>query len=323
MTTLLTPKLDLVFKLLFAEHENLLLDLINSVLAYPNHLRIKHVEVKNPTVLPDDLTEKFIILDILAIDDRQQQYDIEMQVQRYAAYPERALFYLCRLYGTQLESGADYGKLLPVIGIHFLDFEHFPMIPEWHTCFELRETHYHDLCLTRDLSLHLFELPKLERAERAGIWGDSEWEWLHFLNHAHEENSANMRTQYRNSTIHHAFDVLESLSADKETRYRAEMRDRALKNEIFQLRAAREEGFEEGHQNGMQQGLQQGMQQGLAFALEVKFGDKGRALMPLISAITNLAVLQELQNIIKYAENSEMVQQFLETRGNSEKPRKE
>jgi len=140
-----------------------------------------------------------------------------------------------------------------------------------------------------------------------------------------------MRTQYRNSIIHHAFDVLESLSADKETRYRAEMRDRALKNEIFQLRAAREEGFEEGHQNGMrqgmqqglQQGVQQGLQQGLVFALEVKFGDTGSAFVPMISAITNMSVLQELQHVIKYAENIESVKQFLEMRGNPETPQKE
>ena len=122
MLPLLTPKLDFVFKLLFTKDREILLDLVNTVLAYPEHLHIKELEVKNPIVLPEELSEKFIILDILAVDEARQQYDIEMQVRRYSAYPERALYYLCRLYGTQLDSGESYLRLTPVIGIHFLDY---------------------------------------------------------------------------------------------------------------------------------------------------------------------------------------------------------
>jgi predicted transposase/invertase (TIGR01784 family) len=105
MTSLLTPKLDIVFKLLFTRDTDILLDLVNCVLAYPEQVHIHELDVKNPTVLPEELTEKFIILDILAIDEARRQYDIEMQVQRYSVYPERALYYLCRLYGNQLNSG--------------------------------------------------------------------------------------------------------------------------------------------------------------------------------------------------------------------------
>ena len=245
MLPLLTPKLDLVFKLLFAQDTDILLDLVNRTLASPEPLHIQHLEVKNPTILPEELTEKYIILDILAQDEAQRHYDIEMQVQRYSAYPQRALYYLCRLYGTQLDSGQSYGRLMPVIGIHFLDFEHFSAYPERHFCFELRELRYPELRLTRDLALHLFELPKLERQEQSASWGDPLWEWLHFLNHAHEEEKS-MRTPYTNPMIHKAFDLLESLSADELTRQRAEMREKALKNEISLLEDARMEGRAEG-----------------------------------------------------------------------------
>lgn len=110
MPALLTPKLDFVFKLLFASDPEILLSLVNSVLAYPEHLRIAQLEVKNPAILPEELTEKFIILDILAIDERRQQYDIEMQVQRYAAYPERALYYLSRLYGKRRKLSPSHAR---------------------------------------------------------------------------------------------------------------------------------------------------------------------------------------------------------------------
>jgi predicted transposase/invertase (TIGR01784 family) len=247
---LLTPKLDFVFKLLFTTDPDILLDLVNSVLAYPEHLHIRELKVKNPIVLPEELTEKFIILDILAVDEARRQYDIEMQVRRYSAYPERALYYLCRLYGTQLDSGESYLRLTPVIGIHFLDYEPFASYSNLHFCFELREVQHPELRLTHDLSLHVFELPKLERSPCQAGWGDPLFEWLHFLSHAHEEGDEAMRKLYTNPAIHKAFEVLEALSVDELTRQRAEMREKALKNEVSMLEEAREEGLQQGLQQG-------------------------------------------------------------------------
>ncbi len=117
------------------------------------------------------------------MDEHRQQYDIEMQVQRFAAYPERALYYLCRLYGMPLERGESYARLMPVIGIHFLDYDLYLDYPDQRFCFELRETRHPELRLSRDLALHLFELPKLRRPGQPEDWGNPVFEWLHFLAH--------------------------------------------------------------------------------------------------------------------------------------------
>lgn len=262
MMPLLTPKLDLVFKLLFTQDTEMLLDLVNQSLVTPEPVHIQSLEVKNPTILPEELTAKFIILDILAHDEAQRRYDIEMQVQRYSLYPQRALYYLCRLYGTQLESGESYGRLMPVIGIHFLDYEYLAAYTDLHFCFELREVKHPELRLTHDLTLHLFELPKLERLSQLATWGDPLWEWLHFFNHAHEENET-MRTQYTNPMIHKAFAVLEALSADELTRRQADVREKSLKNEVSLLEDAREEGIKEGFKKGRTEGRTEGRAEGL------------------------------------------------------------
>lgn len=55
-----------------------------------------------------------------------------------------------------------------------------------------------------------------------------------------------MRTQYTNPMIHKAFDLLEQLSADELARQRAEVREKALKNEVSMLEDARTEGRAEG-----------------------------------------------------------------------------
>jgi predicted transposase/invertase (TIGR01784 family) len=99
---LLTPKSDFIFKRLLTGDSGILTDLLNSVLGLPKDRRIRSVEVKNPIVLPEEITQKYIVLDILATDESGQSYEIEMQVRRYESYPKRALYYLSRIYAGQL-----------------------------------------------------------------------------------------------------------------------------------------------------------------------------------------------------------------------------
>ena len=61
MKKLLSPKTDIVFKMLFEEDEEILADLIDSVLDRPENRRVRSVRVKNPGILPDEIGKKFIV----------------------------------------------------------------------------------------------------------------------------------------------------------------------------------------------------------------------------------------------------------------------
>ncbi len=61
---LLSPKPDLVFKQLFAGDTDVLADLVNTALLLPEQRLIRSVEVRNPDILPEEITGKFIIPDI-------------------------------------------------------------------------------------------------------------------------------------------------------------------------------------------------------------------------------------------------------------------
>jgi len=262
MKNLLTPKSDLVFKLLFTEDAEILIDLINSVQALPENRRVRRAEVLNPGISPETVRQKFIILDILVKDESGRQYDIEMQVRKYDAYPKRTLYYLSRMIAGQLNAGDDYGEIDPVIGIHFLDYEQFPGCEGFHFRFELRDERYPHLRLTEDLCIHLFELPKAGK-HWTGLQEESLMsEWLHFLNHAHEEGEESMRAHYTNSKIKKAFELLEKMSADEDIRLLAEEREKALRDEISALASARREGEKIGEQIGMEKGEQIGMEKG-------------------------------------------------------------
>lgn len=150
---LLSPTLDLVFKRLLVSNLDLLLDLLNQVLSgYGYHL-LTRIEVRNPEISPELVHAKLIVLDIHAEDDRGRDFDIEMQSQSHAAYPNRSAYYLAKLYAQQLEQGASYADLQGALGVHFLDFKLFPKEPEGQFCFEWRAREDPDLRLNDQLAL--------------------------------------------------------------------------------------------------------------------------------------------------------------------------
>ncbi|MEZ4524829.1 MAG: Rpn family recombination-promoting nuclease/putative transposase [Desulfobacterales bacterium] len=254
MTKLLSVKNDLVFKMLFTRNPDVLTDLINCVLNLSGPDRIVSVKILNPLVLPEEITKKFIVLDIRASDSSGREHDIEMQVRKYDSYPQRSLYYLCRMYSDQLKTGEDYSALRPVVGIHFLDYRQFEEETGFHYAFRLRDTRYPELVLTEDLSLHIFEFPGIEKfmKERKN---EPLFEWLRFLSHGHEEGGRDMR-EYANPVIHTAFDALENLSADAVTRQFAEMREKALKDETTLLNEYLRKGERIGFGKGIEKGIE-------------------------------------------------------------------
>ncbi|QTA80063.1 Putative transposase, RpnA-like [Desulfonema limicola] len=252
MTKILSPKNDYVFKKLFTQDHEILADLINSVLELPENEKICSVTVRNPVILAEDISKKFIILDIHAADESGREYDIEMQVRKFETYPERALYYLCRIYAAQLKSGKDYSGLNPVIGIHFLDYELFPDNDDFYFNFMLRDIRYPDLKLTDDFNLHIFELPGVEAALKKKTHPGLEW--LYFFNHVHEEEEDVMQKQYNNPMITKAYDILKTLSTDEEIRHRAKVREESMINEAIFMAGERKKGKEEGIKVGRKKG---------------------------------------------------------------------
>ncbi|MBK1706860.1 Rpn family recombination-promoting nuclease/putative transposase, partial [Halochromatium glycolicum] len=125
---LLDPKNDYVFKRLFGEHPALLASLINDL--RPEEPALLAVDVLNPGINAAELRGKYIILDLLARDERGHDYNIEMQVRRSGHWHQRALYYLARMLSQQLAQGEGYSELRSAVGIHLLDFDLFTATAE-------------------------------------------------------------------------------------------------------------------------------------------------------------------------------------------------
>ena len=97
--------------------------------------------------------------------------------------------------------------------------------------------------------MNLLELPK---ADRLGAGNPALAAWVAFLEHWQEERRMQ---QIDYPPVQQALQRIRDLSADEETRRLAFVRERALRDERSELRAAREEGWVEGRVEGRVEAL--------------------------------------------------------------------
>jgi hypothetical protein len=138
---------------------------------------IASLEILNPSIDPQTLSGKHIVLDVLAVDVEGRRFNVEMQVQRHRAWSSRSLYYLAKLLSGQLKSGEGYESLRPVVGIHIMDFDYFKEQEVIHAvdafsgtdrvaseqyvwCFALRDRDQPQITMGEELQLHFLELPK-------------------------------------------------------------------------------------------------------------------------------------------------------------------
>ena len=140
----LDPSLDVVFKLLLttgAEGHEVLVALLTAVLR-PKKPFAK-VTVRNPEIPREGLDDRGVILDIFAELEDGTRLDIEMQSERRPSFRQRALYYWARMFGSELERGAEYARLRPAISVLFLGYREFGGA-RVHSVFRLLEVHDHE-----------------------------------------------------------------------------------------------------------------------------------------------------------------------------------
>lgn len=251
-------KLDVIFKRLFADEENLdlLHDLLASLLEIP-HDSITNIVVQNPEIMPDSISGKFSRMDLkLTVND--SLVNVEMQIKDEPDFRDRVLFYWAKLYSGDLKSGDEYGDLRQSISINIVNFNMFDC-PEYHSVFKIEETTRHEI-LSDKCAIHFFELKKINR-KKADENNRMEL-WLQLVN-AESEEELDMLQNTNVPEIKKAVRVIHRMSDDEKLRELAEMREKALHVEATALGHAKREGIDIGIGIGIKQGMQQGIQQGI------------------------------------------------------------
>jgi len=289
--SLLDPKLDSVFKRLFAESPDALADLINAVRS--DEPPVVGLEIRNPEIAANELRGKHIVLDIWAQDATGKQFDIEMQTSKHAGWNARSVYYMARALGEQLKEGEGYDHIQPVIGIHLMDFDLFPEPDQALWEFELRDRKRPAVVLDRCLQLNLIELPKADRL-RPQI-NPILAQWITYFEHFCEES---VMQQIQHPPIQKTYQRLHALSGDELARREAFVRERALRDEITEKAEA--------EARGRTMGLVEGQVTILNRQLRAKFGE----LSPVVEARLQTAEPAQLEHWadrVLFAETLEQV----------------
>ncbi|MDE7332570.1 MAG: Rpn family recombination-promoting nuclease/putative transposase [Lachnospiraceae bacterium] len=126
---------DYMFRAVLQSNNKVLRGLICSLL-HLEESEVYSVEITNPIILGETITEKEIRLDINVKLNNQSIINLEMQVANKLNWPSRSLLYLSRSFDN-LNRGYDYLDIQPAIHIGFLDYTLFHEYPEFYAVYKL------------------------------------------------------------------------------------------------------------------------------------------------------------------------------------------
>lgn len=221
-------------------------------------LKKRPEEIKETTILPTETRglyedDKLGILDVNILLYDGSRMDMEMQVQYFAYWDKRILFYLGKMYTGQLRKGDGYEKLQKCIHVSVLDFVHFQEDEECYHIINLRDKKTGKL-YTDLLEIHFLELPKLpkdlpEQQEGKGDSNEAVLQWMKFFSGKNKEDFEAMLGQ--DKYIDEAYRTLVELSADDKKRLEYEAREKAIRDYNTQINSAEERGEKRGKQEGI------------------------------------------------------------------------
>lgn len=244
MGELLSPKVDFVFKQIFGteDHQDILLNFLNAVFEDAGQPLMTHVEILNPFLEKDALSDKMSVLDVKARSQTGLLVDIEIQLQNHRNMEQRTLYYWSKLFQGQLSEGGSYRALHKAVTVNILDFDYLPT-ERYHSTFHLHED-VTGLVLTDLLEVHFVELRKI------GTQPAALGRQMLFLTTKTREGLEALAME--EPAIKKALTTLEFLSQDERARQLYEDRQKALMTYTADIDGAREEGREEGEQIGIE-----------------------------------------------------------------------
>ena len=248
MSKYLDPRIDLTFKKVFAENDDLLMSLLNALLPLPEGDEIEHIEYLPAELVPETPLKKDTVVDVHCRDNRGRQFIVEMQMIWTPAFMQRVLFNASKAYVRQSDRGGRYEDLRPVYSLNLVNDIFMPDMPD---------VHYHLYRMVHDadskkviegLQLIFVELPKFKPTtlteKRMYVL------WLRFLTEINESTVKAPEELAEQPQISKAMSIVEKSAYTDEQldgydRYRDIIwRERTLVSDSHR------EGFEEGRAEG-------------------------------------------------------------------------
>ncbi len=213
---------DYMFRAVLQSNNKVLRGLICSLLHLPEKA-VASVEITNPVILGEAVTDKEFRLDINVVLNNHTLINLEMQIANKLNWRERSIMCLCRSF-DQLNHGQSYIEVKPVIHIGFLDYTLFEETPEFYAAYKLINVKNHKK-YSDSLTLHVVNLSRIDLAtdedkkyhihEWAMLFKATSWEEIKMLASKDEYLNEASETIFRMS----ADDLVRKRCRDREEYY--------------------------------------------------------------------------------------------------------
>ena len=252
----LNPKADMTFKLVFGEHPDLVMSLLNALLPLPEDGQIESVEYLTPEMVPDTPAKKDSIVDVRCKDQQGRQFIVEMQLYWNEEFKRRVLLNASKAIVRQLDKGQDYSLIQPVYCLSLVNDKAF----DYET-----DEFYHDYAIVNvehtdrhieGLRFVFVELPKFKPQSIAGK--KMAVLWLRFLTEIAEDTVEAPVELLENRDTSKALSIVEKSAMTEGQLYAYERFWLAVTDERILREAATKKGYNEGWEKGMEKGMEKG-----------------------------------------------------------------
>jgi len=243
------PKNDIAFKKIFGDENKteVLISFLNSILDFKDTKQIKSLTIANPYQVPKIKDLKNTILDIKAINQDDEEFIVEMQIEDDKNFAKRSLYYTSKSYVNQIKKAEQYKELKKVYFIGILDFAIFdtPHYLSQHLILDSK-TLNHEL---KDFEFNYIELKKfnlsLQECDTIAK------KWIYFINNA--ENLTLIPKEYEDiEEFRLAFEAVKI--------YQWSEKELEVYDYMSMQKGKRISELETAESKGMQKGIEQGEQ---------------------------------------------------------------
>jgi len=252
----LNPKADLTFKLVFGEHPDLVMSLLNALLPLPDDGQITDVEYLTPEMVPENPFKKDSIVDVRCKDQQGRQFIVEMQMYWNPFFMQRVILNAMKAVVKQLDKREDYQLIQPVYCLNLVNDIGFKSSPD---------EFYHDYAIVNvahtdriieGLRFVFVELPKFKpktiAEKKMAVL------WLRFLTEIDEDTVEASSELLENEATRKALSIVEKSAMTEGQLYAYEKFWRAVIDEEVHFRVHYQDGFDKGMVKGREEGRAEG-----------------------------------------------------------------
>ena len=257
----LNPKADLIFKMVFGEHPDLVMSLLNALLPLPDDGQIESVEYLTPEMVPENPAKKDSIVDVRCKDQQGRQFIVEMQLYWNEEFKRRVLLNASKAIVRQLDKGEDYSLIQPVYCLSLVNDKAFDYeTDEFYHDYAIVDVEHTDRHI-EGLRLVFVELPKFKpqsiAEKKMAVL------WLRFLTEIAEDTIEAPAELLENEATRKALGLVEKSAMTEGQLYAYEKFWLAVVDERILREAAAKKGYNEGMEKGLAEGMQKGMEKGI------------------------------------------------------------